>query len=399
MKYSVPFLVMAETALYFGFCLLFPPLSDAFPAMLVFLGLVSVSLFFAEMLEKIPVLRTLLLFLPALSVFLMPDVSLWTLSFVPPFLYAFLTAAAGRFHREYWRYVRVSRFLFGASVILTVISLVNTPTLVRPLILAGVFFLFCVTGLRKLRTEARGSFSWRAFNFAEVFLPLSAAGLLTAGIVFGLSKLKRVFEILMTPFAYLLSWVSQALAWLFSHTKIAAEIEQESASIPETALETTGAAAAEATVPPEAFHPNLPSVEINWRIVLAVLFILVTALILILIFRHRPEAVKKPGDSMTGGKAFRASKKRRRQREHPESSVERIRSIYREYLSLLSLRGLQRSPGDTSLDILQFAKEGEEDEGGARLRELYLKARYLGKAEKNEAAEAERIFEHLKNRT
>ena len=57
--------------------------------------------------------------------------------------------------------------------------------------------------------------------------------------------------------------------------------------------------------------------------------------------------------------------------------------------------GLERVPGDTSLDILKFSEETQSIEAEERLRQLYIKARYRGNAEKEEALEAERILEML----
>ena len=187
----------------------------------------------------------------------------------------------------------------------------------------------------------------------------------------------------MTPFAYLLSWISDLMAWLFKHTQMASDIEQSGDPLLESTVQATKSAAVGTKAPDIVHYPNLPEININWK------------LALVLYFKRKPEIRRKPDGGITGGTAFRAVRKRNR-REHSESSVERIRICYRRYLDMLYVRGLRRAPGDTSLDILHFAEDGVEDENEVRLRELYLKARYLGKAEKAEAKEAERILEVLK---
>ena len=48
------------------------------------------------------------------------------------------------------------------------------------------------------------------------------------------------------------------------------------------------------------------------------------------------------------------------------------------------------------MDILRFSSEKASEAQEARLRELYLKARYRGVAEKEEAQEAEQLLETMK---
>ena len=191
MKYSSSYLVTAEIALYFGVSLLFPWLNQYFPAMLIFLGLICICMLFAEMLKNSVLLRTLVI-LPAAAALFFSEPSLELIVFAPPFFYALLTAATGRFLREHWKYLRIVWFLFGIAALLLIISFANEPTLEKPVILTGVFFLLVIVGLRKLRTGIDGSPSWRLFNFAEVFVPLCAVSLIVAGIVVFLTRAKKI---------------------------------------------------------------------------------------------------------------------------------------------------------------------------------------------------------------
>lgn len=413
MKYASAFLVTGEIALYFSFTLLFTGVSECFPAMLLFLLLIFLCMILAEMLQKIPVLRAVLLLIPAAAAWFAPHTGL-LLVFLPAFLYAFLTAAFGRFEREYWRNVRIAKALFLLGIasaaifigrktasahgilrigIFGLFEFVSEAIFLDGLIMVGIFALFQVIGLRMLRIGKGASFRWFLYSLAEL-LAFPAAAFLAWGIAALVMYGKKIIEILITPVGFLIAAIPAALTGLFSWMKPIEESVEESTSASESAAAET-AAAFETTGDAGTF-PTLINVHVNWRLVLAVLFIAATAIVLILIFRKRHKKLEESGGNIAGGKFYRSKRKNRRARR-PETAAERIRACYREYLELQHQRGLRRVPGDTSLDILLFSQGNASEKGEARLRELYVKARYRGVAEKEEAEEAEQILELIRN--
>ena len=74
--------------------------------------------------------------------------------------------------------------------------------------------------------------------------------------------------------------------------------------------------------------------------------------------------------------------------------MNRVRDAYRSYLILLSSRGgLRLSESDTSLQVRQRAEELPGRELSEEIRQIYLRARYAGKAS---VEDAQRIEDRVK---
>ncbi len=392
MKYASAFLFTAEAALYFAFTMLFPGLAPFYPVVLMFLGLTFISMILAEALEKIPVIRAFPVFLTLIAFLHTPRTQSLILLFLLPFLYLFLTAALGRCRREYWWCVGEAKVMLALGIAFAFIALILTPICLRTLILLAIFFLCMVFGLRMLRLQTSGSARWLLCSFAEL-LPLPLAGLAGAGTLALLLHSKKFFQILLTPFALLISLVASFFSWSLSWMRPLEESSVESSSESIDIAEKT-AEVLESSSESEPFLDfNRP--EINWRLILVILFIIAVVIVLILIFRKKQAVPETEEGGVTGGRFFRAGKARRKT-QHARTPSERIRECYRAYLDLQYQRGLQRVPGDTSMDILRFSSEKASEAQEARLRELYIKARYRGVAEKEEAAEAEQLLETMK---
>ena len=397
MKFASAFMVTAEIAFYFGALLLIRIFQPLAMAMLLFTGLVFVCMFLAELLRKIWPLRILLLIIPAGALLIAP-VDMKLILFFPPFVYALLTAALDRFYREHWRYVLVYKALFVIALVLVLISLIGNPdkytSFYHTLVFIGIFYLFGITGLRMIRTGSGGA-KWRLYNAAGVFLPAAAVGLSAAGIVFLLSRVKNIFSILAYPLTGLMWLVLNVMQKIFG--KVAEGIDpQELAPVAEDTVESAAeqietASAAEGG---DWFIP-VQRPDIRWEIVLPVLFVLVTGIVMLFIFRNKAEEAADNGDEIAGGRRYRVFRRRRNGgRKHPTPADE-VRASYRSYLTLLQLRGVDIVPAETSLDILGYAAEETRDEE-EKLRRLYIRARYAGEATREEAAEAARIVAFIR---
>lgn len=390
MKYATAFLTTAEMALYFGFAMLFPAFSAYYPIVLLFLGLVFCGMILAETLEKYAMLRALPMLITLAALIRMPR-SAEMLLFLPPFLYGFLTAALGRFHRAYWQCAQTAKILFALGIAFTLIALILTPISMHTLVLLVIFFLTCIFGLRMLRLNTTGSASWLMYSLMDLLL-LPATGLVAVGVIMLFVRGKKIIEILMTPLAFLISLIPAAFEAIFRWMRPLEEKIEESSSQVESIAEEAAAAleTAEETKPVR----DVLHLDIDWRLVFVLLFIAAAVVILVLIFQRRQEEQTGSPDGITGGKRFRAER-RRRKAKAAGSPADRIRECYRDYLRLQYQHGMDRVPGDTSLDVLRFSGETQSVEAEERLRQLYIKARYRGDAEKEEALEAERILEML----
>lgn len=84
-------------------------------------------------------------------------------------------------------------------------------------------------------------------------------------------------------------------------------------------------------------------------------------------------------------------------REWIGTPVQRVRSQYRKFLKLYEKNGGTVKAGDTSLDVERDAVRVRFDPAVAReLREVYIRARYAGSADRDDAARAKELYAALK---
>ena len=95
--------------------------------------------------------------------------------------------------------------------------------------------------------------------------------------------------------------------------------------------------------------------------------------------------------AVAGAVAFVIIRRRRKKTEEPIvvrtpeeqaqlDKIERIRAVYRQYISFVRKEGADFSKGSTSEDILESSKDLREEsdltEDESKLREIYIRARY-----------------------
>ena len=78
------------------------------------------------------------------------------------------------------------------------------------------------------------------------------------------------------------------------------------------------------------------------------------------------------------------------------SAVAQVRAAYRRYLKLGAAQGVRRQSSDTTLEIQRRFSKLFPPQQSEALRELYLRARYDGHAEKEDAARAKDLITQLK---
>lgn len=131
---------------------------------------------------------------------------------------------------------------------------------------------------------------------------------------------------------------------------------------------------------------------------LIALIVLVTLVLLFFVFRWLSKRGKKEREDTFGmtddrspeapAEAAVSAKER--------SAVAHVRAAYRRYLKLGAAKGIRRQKSDTTREIQQrFVGLFPEESTGA-LRELYLRARYDGHADKEDAARAKELVAQLK---
>ena len=106
--------------------------------------------------------------------------------------------------------------------------------------------------------------------------------------------------------------------------------------------------------------------------------------------RKRPEtpgviddrSVEKPAEAAVAAKE--------------RSTVAQVRSAYRRYLKLGAAQGLRPQRSDTTLDIRKRFSRIFPDDASDALREIYLRARYDGHADREDASRAKALIAQLK---
>jgi len=84
-------------------------------------------------------------------------------------------------------------------------------------------------------------------------------------------------------------------------------------------------------------------------------------------------------------------------REWPGTPVQRVRAQYRRFLKLYERAGGTVETGDTSLDVELDAKKYRFAPAAAEeLRQVYIRARYGGTADREDAVRARELYAELK---
>ncbi len=377
-------LICGNTALYLALICQLPAFDGAFPAMLLVLGLGLVMLLLAARFRYLPVLRIALAPLPFLSLLLLPPGLGW-ISFLPAPLIMALFAVMDRFDWDDWQTSRWMRPVLALGGLLLLHFALHSPPVKEGIALCGLFFLFGIVGLRLQRVGDLES-GKTLLVVGGVVLPLvigAAAG--------GLLWLLLARRDLLVSLFY---WLFYPLIWLanrFIHNVEPKEgFLEEAAPLPTDAQESP-------TPPP--FDPveggslvlHLP--DINWTLLAHVLFAL-AAIGLVIFVLSRWSYVKPESGRDIEFIPEKKARKQKKLRRRSSRTVSRVRDAYRSYLILLSSRGgIRLNESDTSLQVQERSDELPGRELSEEIRQIYLQARYAGKAT---AEDAQRIEDRVK---
>ncbi|MBO4377930.1 MAG: hypothetical protein J5889_03145 [Clostridia bacterium] len=134
--------------------------------------------------------------------------------------------------------------------------------------------------------------------------------------------------------------------------------------------------------------------SIGGYVILGLLLALVLFLVLRRVYRMKPISREEPEYEET--ERAESGKRRRRRRKMPVlGNARQLRRVYKTYLEYRHEQGMAVEAADTSAQILE--KETEEKEDAARLRELYIAARYgdPGAVTRKQVQEAQACLERI----
>jgi hypothetical protein len=357
--------------------------------MLLALGLGLVMLLLAARFRKIPAVRIGVAPLPFLSLLFLPLGPAW-ISFLPAPLIMALFAALNRFDWDDWQTSRWMRpvMIFGAFLILH--FALRIPPVKDGITLCAIFFALVIIGLRMQRMG--GSETDKALlNVGGVVLPVAIG----AGVG-GFLWLVLTHRELLREFFY---WLLYPLIWL-ARKLFSAEAQEEKVELFHDLL----GKAEEATPPPlEEIPPEESAVvlrlpEIDWPLLISAILAVVVVVVAVVLFIRLVYTRPENGPDI---EYIPEKKEQKRSKRRPRSTraVSRVRDAYRSYLLLLrARREIPLKETDTSLQVQERAAALPGQELAEELRQIYIRARYAGKATQEDARRAETDAKMLRER-
>ena len=343
-------------------------------------------------------LRLVLALLPALATFLPSlewiganPVAAVLLGIVCIYYVVYMTV--GRFAPEYWRFrrkfvlmVSVAGFLSALNVILYLVveeatrARIDLPGIIGFTIACAVSGMIVLSELRKGNPDTK----WRAMNAGRLVLMFAASAAVLALLYLVLSFVFSLITPTLGPKA----------------PKLMTErIRLEAVNAAPTYSAAPGGQMVEDETMKEDKPVELPEKEeeqeFPWVMVciIAVAVVAGTAAAVIIIRKHRkkaqePQVVRTPEEQAQLDK------------------VEKIRSVYRQYIAFVRREGADLSIGSTSEDILESSRElrveaADLSEDESRLRDIYIRARY-GNTEsvtEEDVTEACRLLDRITRQT
>lgn len=261
----------------------------------------------------------------------------------------------------------------------------------------GILTLVCLVLLmRSLRHEEEiyTSKKYQLVNLGIIAAVGVVALFLSSDLFLGLvaAFFKAVYSYVVSPilllFIYLILAVMKGIAWLFSFIKFKFEPEMNEVELNMTSTQDLfGDLSDEVGVNGETFD----------RVMLA-LGIVVGVIIAILVFKYLARRNgEKREDIATRDYRFAAEPPSVKE-EEPDmgSSVQKVRTQYKRFLKFCRSEGIAFNKSDTSLDVNYRCGSSMPKEDTKEFREIYIEARYNGKATKNDVSRAKELFSRIR---
>lgn len=375
MRNYASFRLTSQIALICAMLSLFNAFGSNCPVLALFCALAFISSFAAVRLSQ-PALRFIVGLAPLISLVLLKSPQLpCVIAAAAMSLYCAFTLAAGRFGMELWQYRKEVILTFSLLFALFIASvLVNVH---RPLtrVLIACSAVLSLLSLRALRAGNKLSFNWQAGNSAFLLLPI--IGFAAVGALVWLAAP------LGKPIAQAIAWIWAGIIMAFNYINtFLFRGPVPSDELPEATPEPTEDEFFdyEALFGPSGPRPSNVDFasNIDWKTILIIIgaLLFITAMVF-LIRGTRGKKTRSAAESFEFElePTEKRSRRRRGKRRKDLSNAEKIRAVYRNYLSFLSVNGIHRRTSSTTQDISEESGQIllETDE---LLRSAYRRARY-----------------------
>ena len=338
-----------------------------------------------------PAVRLALSLLPALCFLPGPFNSILLVFPALAWIYYIIVITLGHYAVPLYEYRRGFTIMLVIALAFIGLSIANmTLYKGRPISIESLFYLFAflilgMLAMRRMQMGADMSLSWRMKNLLSVVgIPLLAVG--AAVLLFLLLRYSSVaLGAVLTPVGKFFIWLFHAL--FPSGNSPIEEMSLQEYINPAVANQTyysTGYTRQNKAVnmfdelPEDELRVELATAVGSW-ILLGVLLLIVLVAIFFLTRRNQP--VEEDEVLYEETEAAPAEGKRRRTRRSrlplTAANARQLRRIYKTYVEYRQTQGMvDVQPSDTSAQILAHDREMSGNEDAARLRELYIAARY-----------------------
>ncbi len=387
MENATCLLICGNTALYLALISHLAYFDKALPAMLLALGLGLVMLLLAARFRKIPAVRIGVAPLPLLSLLLLPPGPAW-ISFLPAPLVMALFAVLDRFDWDDWQTSRWMRLVLILGAFLILHDAMHSPPAKKSVLLCAVFFALVIIGLRMQRM-GRSETGETLLNLGGVVLPV-AIGAGAGGFLWLVLIDRKSLHELLYWFLYPLI----RLAEKFFSEEHKEDVEKLFQMFHGNVPESTPAPVEELSPGERIVMPKLP--EIDWPLLLSALFAIAAIVFAVILFKRLVNA-RSGNEREIAYVPEKKTQKRSKRRPRSTQAVNRVRDAYRTYLVMLRVRReIPLKKSDTSLQVQERAAELPGQEPAEELRQIYLEARYAGKATVKDARRAEAAVKKIK---
>ena len=299
---------------------------------------------------------------------------------VPALLIWYVFAISGKNGINYEDY----KYWFGLpALIVLLILLISVPRLPEYRTAALCASAYLAVGILVLRRKRMGAGAGTAAKLLNIAEPVGAGlcGILAGAALWEVLKRSgKLLEIIFYPIGLLIGAVISVLEWF---TDILARHQPVEES---TAWESVSESAAD-IIESEAAVPSTEAAAYAWAetLIRAVTYIFILALfVLIVSLVYKALKNSRTGafagdpeyDEAGGEKTFFGRNRRKKRSRVKRTNNEKIREIYREYLTYIRLNGVAIVRQTTSEEALAASKQLGESEEAEKLRVLYIRARY-----------------------
>ena len=246
---------------------------------------------------------------------------------------------------------------------------------------AAIYPFLVVLILRKRRMGSGVRIIPRLVNIAEVLIAAATGILACTAIWYLLVLASKLLELLFLPFGLIFHYLISFCVWGFSAfvelTNIKLAPQKSTGNNFDDILDKYKDEPTYDSTPGSTY----PLAEILTHTLAIILVLALICIICYLIYKIVKQsrmtiAATGPAYDETESEGFSFRKRKKKSRARIGNNNDKIRKIYREYLFFMQLNGVKIANETTSEDVLKACSETFDSPESAKLRALYIRARY-----------------------